>query len=191
VTAAHQISTIVHESYLKGGAVPANRFSLWLVPDGAVDDALQAVVERLAQEHDGPSFPPHVTLLGGIVAEEPDVVERSRRLAAQTAPFTIHLDDIGVGETYFQSLFATVRPTPELLSVRRAAEQAFPESLPAQYHPHLSLLYGHTSPATKQTIVQALRGTLPPSFAARTLVLYQTGAGMADWRHALTAPLTG
>jgi 2'-5' RNA ligase len=169
----------------------ASRFSLWLVPDGAVSDALQAIVDRLAQEHGGPTFPPHVTWLSGIVAEEADVVERSRRLAVQTAPFTIHLDDVGIGETYFQSLFATVRPTPELLAVRRAAEQTFPEASGGTYHPHLSLLYGHPTPETKETIVQALIGTVPPSFQARTLVLYQTGSGMSDWRHALTAPLTG
>ncbi len=169
----------------------ANRFSLWLVPDGAVNDALQAVIDRLAHEHGGPAFPPHVTLFGGIVADEADVVERSRRLAARTAPFTMHLDDVGIGETYFQSLFAIARPTPELLAVRRAAEQTFPEVSAGAYHPHLSLLYGHPAPDTRQTIVQQLRGTLPPSFETRSLVLYQTGSGMADWRHVLTSPLTG
>lgn len=168
-----------------------NRFSLWLVPDGAVNDTLQAVVDRLAREHGGPTFPPHVTWLGGIVAEEADVVARSRRLAAQTAPFTIHLDDLGVGETYFQSLFATARPSPELLAARRAAERAFPEASAGAYDPHLSLLYGHPTPETKAAIIGALRGTLPPSFEARAMMLYRTGSGMADWRHVLTAPLTG
>lgn len=171
--------------------MPANRFSLWLVPHSAVSDVFQAIIDRLAQEHGGPSFSPHVTLLGGIVADEADIVERARRLAAQTAPFTMHLDDVGTGETYFQSLFAIVRSTPALLAVREAAEQTFPESPGGVYLPHLSLLYGHPTPETKQTIIQALRGALPTSCEARALVLYHTGAGMADWRHVLTAPLCG
>ena len=171
-------------------AVPS-RFSLWLVPEGAVEDALQAVIKRLAQEHGGPSFPPHVTLLGSLVTTEEDMLNRSRRLAAQLRPFTIHLDDVDVGETYFQSLFATVRPTPELLAVREAAQQAFPEVPAAPYHPHVSLLYGHPSSATKQAILEALRGTLPPSFEARTLVMNQTGGSVDDWRCALRAELTG
>jgi 2'-5' RNA ligase len=168
-----------------------NRFSLWLVPEGAVADALQAVIDRLAREHGGPTFPPHVTLLGSIVAPEEDVLARSRRLAAQTAPFTIHLDDLGIGETYFQSLFATVRPTSELLAMREAAQQAFPEAPAEAYHPHLSLLYGHPSAEAKQAVVEALRGTLPASFEARTLVTNGTGPSVADWRLALRAGLTG
>jgi 2'-5' RNA ligase len=169
----------------------SNRFSLWLVPEGAAEDALQAVVDRLAREHGGPSFPPHVTLLGSLVTTEEDVVDRSRRLAARIAPFTIHLDDIGTGETYFQSLFATVRPTPELLAVRAAAQQAFPEAMAGPYYPHVSLLYGHPPVETKQAIVEALRGTLPPAFEARVLVTNSTGPSVDDWRCVLRANLTG
>jgi 2'-5' RNA ligase len=169
----------------------SSRFSLWLVPEGAVQDALQAVVDRLAREHGGPSFPPHLTLLGSIVTLEQDLVERSQRLAASSTPFTIHLDDVDVGETYFQSLFVTVRPTSELLALREAAQQAFPEAPVEPYRPHVSLLYGHPSAETKQTIVQALRGTLPPSFEARVLVANATGPSVDDWRCALRATLAG
>jgi 2'-5' RNA ligase len=168
----------------------ANRYSLWLVPDaGAVNDDLQAVIDRLGGEHGGPTFPPHLTLLSGIVAPEDDVVERARRLAAASAPITLHLDDIRADETYFQSLFAVVRPTPELVGLRAAARTVFPEA-PDPYRPHVSLLYGHPSAETKQAIMAALAGSLPPSCEARALIV-QTGRDVADWRYALRAPLTG
>src|SRR4051794_32122626 len=142
-----------HAGLCGGGAVStANRYSLWLVPDaGAVNDDLQAIIDRLAGEHGGPTFPPHLTLLSGIVAPEDDVVERARRLAAASAPITLHLDDIRADETYFQSLFAVVRPTPELVGLRAAARTVFPEA-PDPYRPHVSLLYGHPSAETKQAI---------------------------------------
>jgi 2'-5' RNA ligase len=168
----------------------AHRFSLWLVPEGAIADALQAVIDRLAQEHGGPSFPPHVTLLGSLTLPENEVVGRSRLLAASSAPFTIRLDGVGIGETYFQSLFAVVRPTPELLALRSAAQQAFPEAPVEPYRPHVSLLYGHPSAETKQTIVEALRGTLPESFEARALIVNATGPSVDDWRRVLRAELT-
>jgi 2'-5' RNA ligase len=161
------------------------------VPEGAAHDALQAVVDRLAQEHGGPAFPPHVTLLGSLTTAEDDVVASARRLAARIAPFTIHLDDLDVGETYFQSLFATVRPSPALLAAREAAEHAFPDAPSAPFRSHLSLLYGSPPAATKPAIVEALRGTLPPAFEARLLVVNQTGGAVEAWRRVLGVELAG
>jgi hypothetical protein len=168
----------------------SNRYSLWIVPEGVVNDALQAVINRLAREHGGPAFAPHVTLFGSLDASEVEVVERSRHLAGQIAPFTIFLDDLDVGETYFQSLFATVRATPELLAARAAAQQMFPEVPVAPYRPHVSLLYGSPPDATKRAIVEALRGTLPTSFEARILTVNQTGSSVGDWCCALQVELT-
>src|SRR4051794_11169941 len=158
------------------------RYSLWLVPDGAADDVLHSVIDRLAAEHGGPSFPPHMTLLSGIVTTEDDVAERARRLAADNGPVTLHLDGIGTDETYFQSLFATVRPTPELVGLRAAARAIFPEA-PDPYRPHISLLYGHPTPEIKQAIAAAERSALPSSVRALTLVV-MTGHEVAEWRYA-------
>jgi len=166
------------------------RYSLWLVPEGAVDGDLQAVVDRLAREHGGPTFPPHVTLFGGIVGPEDDVVARSRELAARVAPFTVHLDDVDAGETYFQSLFAIASPTPDLLATREAAQLVFPDVTAEPYRPHLSLLYGDLPAEAKRAILVGLRGTLPPSFEARTLVLVRTGGFVADWQYPLRAPFS-
>jgi hypothetical protein len=157
------------------------------VPEGADEDALQAIIGRLAEQHGGPTFSPHLTLLSGIVTEESDVVARARRLASESAPITLHLDDIGTDETYFQSLFALARPTPELVGLRAAARGIFPEA-PDPYRPHISLLYGHPSSETKQTIATAERGRLPSSVEATTLVV-MTGHEVAHWHYALRAPL--
>jgi 2'-5' RNA ligase len=167
------------------------RFSLWLVPDGAAADAYQAVIDRLAREHGGPVFPPHLTLLGSITIDESEVLERARILAEAVAPFTIEVDGIDVDATYFQSLFATVRPTNALLAARRAAEQAFDAPLGEAYRPHLSLLYGYYPDAVKQAIVHERQTSLLPSFVTRTLVVNQSGDTVADWRTALQVTLAG
>jgi hypothetical protein len=173
-----------------GGNVPTTaRYSLWLVPEGADEVALQAIIDRLAAQHGGPTFPPHLTLLSGIVTEESDLVERARRLASDGARIMLHLDDIGTDETYFQSLFAVVRPTPELVGLRAIALQVFPEA-PDPYRPHISLLYGHPSPETKRTIAAAERGRLPRTVEATTLVV-MTGHEVAEWRYAVRIKLGG
>ena len=130
-----------------------DRYSLWLMPEGAVDGDLQAVVDRLAREHGGPTFPPHVTLFGGIIGPEDDVVARSRELAARVAPFTVHLGDVDAGETYFQSLFAIASPTPDLLAAREAAQQAFSDVTAEPYRPHLSLLYTSELPEERKPAI--------------------------------------
>lgn len=169
----------------------ANRYSLWLEPDGVAADALHAIIDRLAAEHGGPCFRPHLTLLGGIETTEAAVVAGAARLAATLAPLTLQLDDFGATETYFQALFATARPTTALLAARAAAEATFPEAPSTTYIPHVSLLYGHPEPATKQAIVDALRGTLPPSFVARILTVNTSGPDVAAWRSPLRTALTG
>ena len=103
----------------------SGRFSLWLVPDGAAADAYQTVIDRLAREHGGPVFPPHLTLFGSITNDETDALERAQCLAADAAPFTVEVDGIDVDTTYYQSLFATVRATDALLALRQAAERTF------------------------------------------------------------------
>jgi hypothetical protein len=168
-----------------------SRYSLWLVPDGPAHDALQAVIDRLAREHGGPTFPPHLTVFGSFESTESDAVDGTQRLAERLAPLTLLLDDLATGETYFQSVFATIRAAPELLAAREAAQQAFPHVPRVTYRPHVSLLYGHPAPETKRAIIANLRGTLPGSFEARTLVVYETGTGMHDWRRVFAAPLAG
>ena len=163
------------------------RYSLWLVPEGAEEAALQGIIDRLARQHGGPSFPPHLTLLSGIETTEEDVVARAGRLVAENAPITLDIDGIGTDETYFQSLFATVTPTPDLAGLRAAARAIFPEA-PDPYRPHISLLYGHPTPEAKQGIAAAERHGLPSFVQAQTLVV-MTGHEVSAWRYVLRAPL--
>jgi 2'-5' RNA ligase len=169
----------------------SSRFSFWLVPDGDAADAYQAVIDRLAREHGGPVFSPHLTLFGSVTIDEADALNRAQRLAAGAAPFTVEVDGIEVDTTYFQSLFATVRPTDALLALRQAAEQTFDAPPGERYRPHVSLLYGFYPDDVKQAIVHDLRRSLPPSFVTRTLLVNQSGDTVADWRTALRLGLGG
>ena len=61
-------------------------FHLFLEPSGALGEGLAAQIRQLAARHDGPVFPPHVTLLGSIEGySEDDVVARTTALARTTA----------------------------------------------------------------------------------------------------------
>lgn len=65
---------------ISGG--PQQQFSLFLSPHGALGRQLAAEIDALAAQHPpGPSFPPHVTLLGLVEAEWGDMQRIAKQLA--------------------------------------------------------------------------------------------------------------
>src|SRR5262245_60182005 len=77
---------------------PAVGVSLWLSPTG--DPALARLVDELSARLGTPRFPPHLTLLGGLGAAEPEAEERAARLAAGLRPLGLALGGVG-GEPSF------------------------------------------------------------------------------------------
>ena len=100
-------------------------YHLWLVPEGDALHRLQGVVDRLAEEYDGPVFTPHITLLSGLAADEASLIETNRRLAAGLEPFNLDLTVPEAGTTFFQCIYMRVAENPLLSRVRQVAGEAF------------------------------------------------------------------
>ena len=49
---------------------------------GALGDRLQQEINYLADAYSGPTFPPHVTLIGGVNGSEAEVMKSAHELAA-------------------------------------------------------------------------------------------------------------
>lgn len=60
-------------------------YSIWLVPEPDEDfyKRVAAEIQHWAPKHNGPLFPPHVTLIGGITGTKGDVLSKSESLAKQ------------------------------------------------------------------------------------------------------------
>lgn len=121
--------------------------------------ALAQTIEELAERTSGPRFRPHVTLLSGIPFGTPVELVRSRASEAVTTwsqapvpsrvPLELTMEDVDTrSPRYFQFVFAHIRPTADLLSLRQACRSVFfsqdAASTPAadDYMAHLSLAYG-------------------------------------------------
>lgn len=69
------------------GAAPApnESYSIWVTPrpDSPLFKQLQGEIDRLAVLHGGPSFIPHVTVLGGMTLPKEDAVVVLKELAAK------------------------------------------------------------------------------------------------------------
>ena len=164
-------------------------YHLWLGPEGDALHRLQSVVDRLAEAYDGPVFPPHVTLLSGLAADEASLIETNRRLAAELEPFQLDLTVPEAGTTYFQCIYMRVAENASLSTLRRAAGKAF--SLPVDnYMPHLSLYYGDASPDRRANILKAVPAQAKSSFPVTSIQLIRADSEQpVDWHCIDQAPL--
>lgn len=158
------------------------RRSLWLMPPAGVRARLVALIRDLGARYGTPVFEPHITLLGGIGAEEKDIAVRSARLAAATPPLPLRLTTVDQRAEYFQCLFVHVAGTDALARASALARTLFERTRDTEYLPHLSLMYGELDPAAKAAIVAEIGARLDLEFVANRLALYATGDRLQDWR---------
>ena len=90
----------------------------------------------------GPSFEPHVTLIGGVgaVGKKDQVLSVAQDLASTLKPIEIRFDLVESGQIFHQCVYILCQKSDQLMAAGAAAKQAFGVE-PAPYMPHLSLLY--------------------------------------------------
>ncbi|HXB57040.1 MAG TPA: 2'-5' RNA ligase family protein [Vicinamibacteria bacterium] len=165
--------------------------SLWLMPESGVGDRLRVLIEGLARRHRTPSFPPHLTLLGGIPGPEEDALSRVAGLARGLGPIAIRLVDVETSDEYFRCVFVRAEPTEALRAAHVGARAAFANVASTPFRPHLSLLYGRLEPPERAAVLQELGGTLELAFEASRLHVFRTQGPPRDWRPRGAFPLGG
>ena len=152
-------------------------YSIWLEPPSGSPAAVKsaAFIKRQAARMPGspPAFAPHVTLVGGFEGTEDEIRNKTLQLAtdlgSETGPLfwgaECAVDDVGVGDIFFQCVYLLMRPTPQLMKAHELAAAAFgvtPGNGPGKpYMPHLSLVYGESfSPEEKEGAAAAARTEL-------------------------------
>src|SRR3984893_19470122 len=97
----------------------------WLVPAaGPVREGLAGVITRLAAEHGGPVFGPHLRRNRNVDAE-PDAMERVlEQLVAGVPPFEVALPGFGYEPEYFRSLYLRAEPSAQLTALHEAGQRA-------------------------------------------------------------------
>jgi 2'-5' RNA ligase len=167
-------------------------YSLWLMPEGELQNSLAALIQKIAREHAAPAFPAHITLLGNVNGKEPEMVARTHELATASKTFPITLTGVDTTPEYYRALFIGVELSTELSHLYAQARQIFRFEPQRAYRPHLSLLYSDLSREQKQQIIGTLQPRLQAllhTFTARTLHLYSTEGPTESWQQIGSFPL--
>jgi hypothetical protein len=160
----------------------ARGLSLWLMPHGTVREDLASLIDGLAGRLGTGPFPPHVTLLPGLLAPESEVVDRARALAADLGPMILEPSEVDGQDEHFRCLFFRMAVAPALRLARSSAALRFGREPDAPFDPHLSLVYGQLDEAVKTDLKRELRTLAPSRFETRRLHVWRTEGPVGEWR---------
>lgn len=155
-------------------------YTLWLMPGGREYTRFADLIRKLAKENKAPVFQPHVTLLGEILLEETEAIDKTRQLVLNQKPFIIFLQQIDYEDYYFRSLFIRTKMTDPLLLLHNRAKELFQIQIPP-YMPHLSLLYGNFPQEIKDQIIKEIGKDQSDQFKINSIHLVK-GGGVKDWK---------
>ncbi|KAJ3228681.1 hypothetical protein HDU81_005991 [Chytriomyces hyalinus] len=143
------------------GFIPG--LSLWLTPhqSTSMDSTLRAIIARYSSELNTPTFGPHVTLLGSILATPEETVARLTEAVKDVEVFEVALLDIVTKDQYFQCIMAKAEETRALMSLNAMLRSLFPapNSVFAneKFWPHLSLVYGDLSADVRERVAREIQ----------------------------------
>ena len=132
-------------------------YAIWILPHTDKDKELAQLIIKLSQEHDGPCFSPHITLLSGLQGNEKELIIKTSELAAKLTTLSVKTDVVETQDSYYKSLYLKIIETKLLLESRRQAESLFHPQPVDEFMPHLSLLYGNQSEQVKRQIIASLK----------------------------------
>ena len=117
------------------------KFTVWLIPPEPVYSQIKSIIDRLSSEYKGPSFEPHMTLLGGFSSDNLSETEEKVKDLAKFDKLDLTLGPVSFSTTYFQSVFVRVNSTTKLMQLNLDAKKMFGRENDV-FMPHISLLYG-------------------------------------------------
>jgi len=125
------------------------------MPQGKNKKFLKNKIDYLSKNFGGPSFSPHVTLIGSFLGEQKDLIEKTKQISEKIKAFEIYFYKLCSLDKFFQSLFLDVKLNRELVNARNYASHKLGCSND-NYEPHLSLAYGEYSKKVKDKMISTI-----------------------------------
>jgi hypothetical protein len=159
------------------------QLSLWLQPERAAAEELDAAIARLAAVHGTAAFPAHLTVLGDLEQEADTAIAGLGQLAQRLRPMDVRFGETRCEHVWHRSLYLVAAPEPALRQAFEAAVEVFEPSGTLGFEPHLSLQYSELPVADKLRLAASLSLELPRTVRFDRLSLWHTpGSDAGRWR---------
>ena len=151
-------------------------YSIWVESSSNQVSDIKKVIKTLSDQENKEYFNPHVTLVTNLKTElsAMDVFNKIPKKR-----FDITFDTIQEGTTYFQRLFLT---SSDNTNFQNSIIDI--EGWPSLWIPHLSLYYGNELPKSYPS--KDFDNLIPATVTFDTLVLFETGPLVSEWREITT-----
>lgn len=160
------------------------KYSIWVIPPNPLKNQLTKKIEQLAYEFKGPTFEPHMTILGNIDMELSQLKTKVKLIAHTTPVLKLSLGPISFSTTYFQNVLVRVNSTAELMQLNLDLKNAF--KLPNDvFMPHISLLYGDHDMEIRKKATLSI-DPIQSSFDVTELIITPSTPDPSEWVHAAT-----
>lgn len=121
---------------------PEESYSVWAFPPPDVKERLKSLMLSLRSEFGGPTFDPHITVVGELRLRRNDAIARLHSAAATIKPYTARISSVGHGALFYQCVYLLIDPSPEVTETSYHCCGHFGYKSATPYMPHLSLIYG-------------------------------------------------
>lgn len=162
------------------------QYSIWIIPPEPVYTQLKSIIDELAKNYNGPTFEPHMTVLGNIDKDLSQIERFGKELAESFDTLQLSLGPVSFSTTYFQSVFVRVNSTAQLMQLNIDAKKLF-NMENSVFMPHISLLYGDHDMTTREEATSKVQ--IPQaSFVVNKFTITPATSDPKEWEHSTTIP---
>ncbi len=132
-----------------------------------------------------PKFEPHITIAfaGLLKGEAKSILPVVEKAVKNIPPVPIEFTEVSVSTTYFQCVFARVKPNLELLRAHQYINGALRHHDPSMYIPHMSLVYGNMDLVQRFAIARKIKLPIIKFLADRLCVINADSLNPKTWKH--------
>ena len=158
-------------------------YGFWLLPPKNVQDEYQEIINYYSRHHNTPSNEPHISILNKLEGDKEEIISTVSETVNQLAPLEITVSEISFSSTYFQCVFARIKPTVKILDLHLTLRSALKYSPEYMFVPHLSLVYGNLTPSEKQSLATEIKLKITSFKADRICIVNADTQDPQMWTH--------
>lgn len=160
-----------------------NNFGFWLLPPKQIQAKYQSIIDRYSQRLKTPRFEPHITILDTLKGEKDKIVQLTKKVALDLKSIPVSFSEIAVSTTYFQCVFARVRPNLALFQAHWLLKSRLNHAGKTMYVPHMSLVYGDINISKRFEIAKLIKLPINKFKTNRLCVVGADSLDPKTWLH--------